>query len=164
MVRTLVAGLPAGLRKGIRLDGSTTIEEDFRCCHLRLLFALAGDDLGDRDAYDGFELPRQEVKLAIQVMLNAGSAQGAAGAIRRELVRTHGSAAGERTRRLMGQVRERLPRLARYWNTGCGLRLQNIDSNICTSVQRRLREAGSPCLSVHDSFIVVAADADRRGA
>ena len=60
----------------------------------------------------------------------------------------------------MGEVRDRFPQLVRYWNTGCGLRLQNIDSDICTRVQRRLRESGRPCLSVHDSFIVMAADAD----
>jgi hypothetical protein len=32
--------------------------------------------------------------------------------------------------------------------------LQNIDAQVCAGVQRRLREAGVPALSVHDSFIV----------
>ena len=82
--------LPAAIREGIRLDGEPTIEEDFNCCHLRLLFALAGEDLGDRDAYSEVGLPRREVKLAIQVMLNASSVPSTVGVLHAELEKTHG--------------------------------------------------------------------------
>jgi hypothetical protein len=51
-------------------------------------------------------------------------------------------------------IKARFPTLARFWNTGYGLKLQNIDASICMKVQRRLREQNIACLSVHDSFIV----------
>ena len=154
-------GLPSDLRTGIQLDSQPTVEEDFSCCHLRLLFALAGDDIKDRDAYGELGLPRAEVKLAIRVMLNAGSKDVGARAIYRELARAHGSSAVKRCQQLMARVYDRFPRLSRYWNTGCGLRLQNVDARICTNVQKRLRRAGIACLSIHDSFIVMAAGVER---
>jgi hypothetical protein len=40
-------------------------------------------------------------------------------------------------------------------------RLREIDASICMKVQRRLREHGIACLSVHDSFIVPAKDSSQ---
>ena len=54
----------------------------------------------------------------------------------------------------MAAVIQHFPRFERFWNTGIGLRLQNLDARICTRVQRALRQANVPVLSVHDSFIV----------
>ena len=54
----------------------------------------------------------------------------------------------------MVAVRHHFPGLERFWCSGVGLRLQNIDADICQRVQRRLRRSIIPVLSVHDSFIV----------
>jgi hypothetical protein len=148
------------IRGGIRIDGAPTIEEDFHCCHLRLLCALAGVELGDGDAYGGLDLPRDEVKLALNIMLNASNWHVARGALLGRLG-VHGPAALARASQLRKAVKARFPALARFWNTGYGLKLQNIDASICMKVQRRLREHGIACLSVHDSFIVPARDSSQ---
>jgi hypothetical protein len=89
--------LPSRIRAGIRINGVPTTEEDFHCCHLRLLCALAGVDLGEGDAYGGLGLPRDEVKLAINIMLNAGNWHIARGALLARLAGEDGPAALERS-------------------------------------------------------------------
>ena len=54
----------------------------------------------------------------------------------------------------MDAIAGQWPQLAHFWSSGIGLRLQNIDAEICARVQRALRRAGIPVLSIHDSFIV----------
>jgi hypothetical protein len=153
--------LPSRMRTGIRINGVPTIEEDFHCCHLRLLCARAGIELGEGDAYGGLDLPRGEVKLAINIMLNASNWHIAHGALLGRLAGEHGPSALERVSQLRKAVKARFPSLAPFWNTGYGLKLQNIDASICMKVQRRLREQGIACLSVHDSFIVPATKGGR---
>ena len=101
------------------------------------------------------------MKFAIQVMLNAASASSATRVICDELATRYGDTARERSKELITRVYEGFPRLSSYWNTGCGLRLQNIDAHICTNVQKRLRRVDVGCLSVHDSFIVLADHAEQ---
>jgi hypothetical protein len=109
-------------------------------------------ELGEGDAYGGLGLPRNEVKLAINIMLNAGNWHITRGALLGRLAGEYGPATLERVSELRKAVKARFPALARFWNTGYGLKLQNIDASICMKVQRRLREQGIACLSVHDSF------------
>lgn len=57
------------------------------------------------------------------------------------------------------------PEFAFAWGTGFGLRLQNIDADMCAEVQRLMRLTGRPVLSVHDSFIVgVSAESELEAA
>ena len=46
--------------------------------------------------------------------------------------------------------------IAKYLNTGIGLKLQNLDSQIAERVLMAMTERQIPCLPVHDSFIVPA--------
>jgi hypothetical protein len=94
-------------------------------------------------------------------MLNAANWRVARGALLGCLTGEHGPAALERVRALRKAVKAGFPALARFWNTGYGLKLQNIDASICMNVQRRLREHGIACLSVHDSFIVPRTEGGR---
>jgi hypothetical protein len=54
----------------------------------------------------------------------------------------------------MERIRSQWPGLARCWCSGAGLRLQGVDAEICARVQRHLRRACIPVLSIHDSFVV----------
>ena len=65
--------VPSRCRTGIRINGEPTCEPDIQGCHMRLLSARAGVKLGAGDPYEGLGLPRKEVKLAVNVMLNAPS-------------------------------------------------------------------------------------------
>jgi hypothetical protein len=121
---------------------------------MRLLCAVTGTELGAGDPYDGLGLPRNEVKLAINVMLNAASWPSARGALIKKLRPVHGQSVGIRVNQLRDTIQERFPALDKFWNSDCGVTLQKRDADICTRLQQTLRQQGVPCLSVHDSFIV----------
>jgi hypothetical protein len=146
--------VPSRIRKGFYLNGEPTCEFDIRGCHIRLLCAAAGIELGDADPYDGLGLRRGDVKLAVNIMLNAPGWRSARAALVERLHEDYGAAAAAHVDLIKGAIERRFPALRRFWNTGCGLVLQNIDADICARVQRRLRERSVPALSVHDSFVV----------
>lgn len=80
------------------------------------------------------------------------------GALTGEFLAEHGTTAADHARAVMTAVEAHFPALAPYWSTGVGLRLQNLDADICARVQRKLRQRGIPCLSVHDSFVAPASE------
>lgn len=140
----------SSLRAAITIDGEPTIEEDFKTMHPRLLEAAAGLNLpfgsDDFDFYAVGRFSRAECKLAFNVLLNADSRAGALTALRNDMDQ-------QRAGKLITAFEDGYPRLAPYWFSGVGLRLQRIDAEICGAVLRRLREAGIPALAVHDSFV-----------
>ena len=155
--------LPSDIRAALTIDGEPVVELDFRTCHLRLLAALHGF-LIDTETIDPFERPghrRSDLKLAFNVLVNASSARQARRALAAELRPDYGSATNNRVRGLIEEIQTAFPALSGSWFTAIGRRLQNIDSAICARVQRRLRHAGIPCLSVHDSFIVPVRNSDQ---
>jgi hypothetical protein len=154
--------LPFRVREGIRINGEETCEPDIRGCHMRLLCARAGIALGpDEDPYDGLGPLRKEIKLAVNVMLNASSWPSARGALIEKLASRYGPSVGTQVDLLRTAIEKRYSALGPYWNSGFGLRLQNVDAAVCADVQRQLRSDGIPCLSIHDSFVVPRSAHDR---
>jgi hypothetical protein len=147
-------GLPARVRAGLVIDGQPTVERDIRGCHMRLLCACAGINLGNCDPYALPHLARGEVKAAVNIMLNAPDWPSARGALVEGLSAGYGRFAGRHAYDLRAAIEARFPALAPFWNSGYGLTLQNVDADICRRVQRRLRDDSVPCLSIHDSFVV----------
>jgi hypothetical protein len=150
--------LSAQARKAILINGEPTVELDYRTCHPRLLCAIAGlvlpfDD-PDFDFYGGKGVKRKQNKLAFNLALNARDERTGIAAISQKFREEGWPCRYLYVRAVLRRLTRRHPELARYFNTGIGLRLQNIDAQMCAEVQRRLREQGVPCLSVHDSFIV----------
>jgi hypothetical protein len=135
--------VPSRIRNGIYLNGEPTCEPDIRGCHIRLLCAAAGIELGDADPYDGLGLRRGDVKLAINIMLNASGWRSARAALVEHLHDDYGAAAAAHVDLIKGAIERRFPELRRFWNTGCGLVLQNVDADICARVQRKV--AGTKC-------------------
>lgn len=146
--------VPSSIRPALLIDGATTTECDIKACHMQLLCACAGIDIQTEDPYELVDFARTEVKLAINIMLNAPSWASARAALCDELRDRHGAVVGARADSIRSAVSSGYPALERYWNTGYGLRLQNIDATICMRVQQHLRRRNIPCLSIHDSFIV----------
>jgi hypothetical protein len=145
--------LPSAVRQSILIGGAPTVECDISGCHMRLLCARAGIELPGGDPYQLPGQSRHEVKLAINIMLNARSWHAARGALAARLDLNHGASAGTQADRLRRRIHETFPALRRFWNTGFGLALQNADAEVCRRVQQRLRGSNIPCLTVHDSFI-----------
>jgi hypothetical protein len=150
--------LPKDVRTGLLINNEATIEEDFRACHLRLLSAMARLQLPlDHPTFDPFVgagVERSAFKTAFNIMLNANTKSAARNAIAAEFSEQGWPSPHEFANAAMTAVANRFPSLADFWNSGIGLRLQNIDADICARVQRQFRNAGVPILSVHDSFIV----------
>ena len=159
-----VQSIPSDLRPYLTIDGEPTIERDFRCCHPRLLGAGAGIDLPFNDPdFDFYAVPgidRRTAKRAVNVLLNANSDISAIRALAQELRERGIPEPFAEARRAVELTILAHSRLERFWGTGIGLRLQNIDAGICARVQQRLRDS-MVCLSVHDSFIVQARHATR---
>ncbi len=150
--------LPSKIRNHLRINDEAVVELDFRACHLRLLCASSGIVLPfDEEGYDPFKVPgivRSKLKLAFNIMLNADSEPSARGAIVRKLRKEGVPRPRYEAAHLMEAVRSCFPGLERFWCSGAGLRLQNVDAEICARVQRRVRRRDIPALSIHDSFIV----------
>ncbi|KQZ50477.1 hypothetical protein ASD54_09590 [Rhizobium sp. Root149] len=136
-------------RQHFILDGKRTTEVDYEQLHPRLLYALAGEHL-DGDAYTLLGWDRKLCKIAFNVLLNASGYHEAHGALLPYLDGCEVSA-----RDLIHDIKGRHPKVARYFHSGIGLRLQNVDSEMCRfvlaemSVKKRIT-----VLPVHDSFIV----------
>jgi hypothetical protein len=148
--------LPRAVRSGILINGLPTRELDIRACHMRLLCARMGIDLGDADPYLGFDFPRAEIKKAVNMLLNAPTWQSAHGAITDWLGEQYGGAASARATEIRRALRARYAALEPFWASGYGLKLQNLDARIAARSQQRLRHRHVPCLSIHDSFVVPA--------
>jgi hypothetical protein len=158
--------MPAEVRQRITIDGRPTVEIDFAACQLRLLHAHCGcaDPLNGYvrhpnpaiDLYRISGLDREMVKLALLTMINSDSRKQAKGALTSKLTERAGRrAAGAHADNLLQAVGRAYPDLGRYWFTGIGLELQSRDAEICTAVQRAMRELELPVLSIHDGFITV---------
>ena len=150
--------LPSSARQAILIDGEATIEEDIACCHPHFLLAAQGQELGSDDFYGRVKRPRGNVKLAVNVMLNAPSRRKAFGALRKKLEPIYGLTAGKQAADLIQAVEDTFPELSTFWNKGVGLVLQNIDAQLCSWILHRLRYANIACLSIHDSFIAKGVD------
>lgn len=135
-------------RQHFILDGQRTAEVDYEQLHPRLLYALAGERL-DGDAYTLHGWDRKLCKIAFNVLLNASGYHQAHGALLPYLDGCEVSA-----RDLIRDIKDRHPKVSRYFHSGIGLRLQNVDSEMCRFVLADSVKKGIVVLPVHDSFIV----------
>jgi len=147
--------LPSRIRAGLRIDRSPVIEIDYQGCHPHLMAAWHGIALPvNADPYERHGYERRHMKRAFNILLNAKSFAQARRAIANRFIADWGRDSYHKSVDLIQAVQAQFPGLERSWLAGFGGRLQNIDADICARVQRKLRRAGVPCLSVHDSFIV----------
>ncbi|MBV9825130.1 MAG: hypothetical protein JO001_05590, partial [Alphaproteobacteria bacterium] len=147
-----VQTLPKVLRQQLRLNGEPVAEPDYNSHHITILYALEGLQLTGFP-YDIDPWPRNIVKRALLVLLNAPTLQSAIGAL------THDSGLGlylADARRLVQALKHKHNPIERHFHSGIGSRLQRIDSDMTESVLLGLIRQGIPGLPVHDSYIVPA--------
>ena len=152
--------MPKELRKCLLINGEPTVELDFSALHIRMLYHLAGIDYRD-DPYavlcdnDNNE-ERGVYKLVQLIAINAENRKKAVKGIRNRLRknRIFDGLTNEAIIARIERFKKVHPDIAKYLNTGMGLKLQNLDSRITDIVLRRFTLAGIPCLPVHDSYIV----------
>ncbi|MFH0302742.1 hypothetical protein AAFX91_37385, partial [Bradyrhizobium sp. 31Argb] len=145
--------IPKEWRKRITINGMTTAELDFRAMHLSMLYNEANTPMpaGDPYAIPGWQ--RVDVKLAVNIALNAATTQGAIGALSQA---AGFSAPNDRTKaaEVILAVRAKHNPIAGAFGSDAGIRLMRRDSDIMMRALKVLNADGTPALPVHDSLVV----------
>ncbi|MGB3486525.1 MAG: hypothetical protein WBA62_00335 [Xanthobacteraceae bacterium] len=135
-------------RKHFVINGEQAVEEDYEQLHPRLLYAHAGEVLvGDAYTIDGWD--RKLCKRAFNILLNASNFHEAKASIARHT--------GDESvaLNLIEAIKRKHFRVQKFFHSGIGIRLQNIDSEMAKIVLTELTlRRGITVLPVHDSFIV----------
>ena len=155
--------MPKEKRGQLKIDGKPVVEIDFKTLHPSLTYALAGLPMPG-DAYDIDPWPRDLVKPAFLILLNAETKQSARAAIAHnknmEQFAEIGSAEAHVVAgRLIADILQRHRPIARAFFSDQGARLMCIDSKISETTMMRLHAQGLVTLPVHDSYLIDRAHA-----
>lgn len=151
-------------RKTILIDGGPTCELDFSAIHPTILYIKKTKALPEPSPYilNGYEHDdqmRNVVKLAFLIFINAKDKMNAIYALKKK---------AEKELReedylyfskldcleLLHKLKKEHRPISRYFCTGHGTRLQNIDSELAEYILYTLAQEKIACLPIHDSFIV----------
>ena len=151
-------------RANIFINDAPTVEVDFQGLHIKMIYALKGEDLVG-DPYDlssnvfqwiSSQQRRSWAKRLVLTALNAKDKSSAYRAFR------DGFPAGDFARTqmdeeldwLLNSFLQRAPKLEDYLFSDKGIELMRLDGEITARIHRQFTEKGIPVLSVHDSYIV----------
>jgi hypothetical protein len=150
--------LPGKHRPHIRIDGKKTVEVDYSGMSLRIIYALAGQemdpvtdpyDIGLKDWLGRDDNRRNSIKKIINALINDEDGVFVIPKKDLKLLRVT-----EDEFRLL--LAEKHPLIETELSSGIGLKTQYIDSQIAEAVMLELLEQDVIVLPVHDSFIVPA--------
>ena len=157
-------------RKQIVIDGSPTIEVDYKGLHISILCAIKGKlDIGDPYDLGVIILPntnlieqRNLVKSLVLTALNAKSPKSAFAAFRSS--QTSGSFTKKLSNKqlidLLQAFIEKHPYLEDDLCSDKGIELMYLDSQITSYIINKFTNLNKPVLSVHDSYIVKSRDTE----
>ena len=154
-----VQNYKAETRKYLYFDKEPTLEIDYSSFHPHLLYHQDGLQFSGDDPYviKGFD--RSHVKVAFNIMLNRKGSKdnkSAANTISDEL-----GIDIEASEALETAILERHSPIAKHFNSGIGLKLQRLDSDIAMSViDHFVNVLKRPVVSIHDSFIISVRDTE----
>ena len=145
-------------RKHLRFNDEPTVEIDFAGIHPHLLYQLQGESFdGDPYGIKGFK--RDKVKKAFNTLINRDSSKHK-GPLAASLAWNLGITSAEASE-LENALYKLHRRIAGYFNSGYGLKLQKLDSQMAFNVMTRFfMELKRPVLMVHDSAIVSVRDVE----
>ncbi len=159
--------LPKEWRKEILIDGEKVIEIDYSGLHIVLLYALEGIDYWKdikTDPYQlsGYETSKRMRGLLKQVLLtsvNAESKTAALKGVRYEISKNKEKYGwvldeGIDLNELIENFSSTHSPIAKYFFSGFGVKLQNLDSRIAELVIEEFTARNIPILCIHDSFMV----------
>ena len=146
-------------RKYLYFDNEPTLEIDYSSFHPHLIYHQAGLEFNGDDPYAIENYDRDHVKVAFNIMLNRRGSKdnkSAAGTISEELDIELLQATA-----LEDAIAQLHAPIAGQFNSGAGLRLQRLDSNIALSVVNYfITKYQRPIVCIHDSFICSVRDTE----
>jgi len=158
-----VQGLNGSERRQLTINAEPVVELDYSGYHPCLLYAEEGiqfeGDPYDLGTFTEHPIARKFAKTALQSLLNADSWRKAEKAVNhwayqhRDAVPTLKRLGLYPARQVLGHL-ERRHQPIRHHFSGSGLRLMNLGAKIALGVVRHFTDQGTPCLPVHDSFLV----------
>ena len=154
------------MRKDITIDAKDTVELDYSCLHLSMLYGLENLIPPEGDLY---ALPsinscfRPVIKKAVNIAINAETETSAMQAIRVEISEFEDKTGlvSPRPKVILKALKEAHNPIQKYLCSGYGVRLQYLDSSIAEQIMVSLAEDDICCLCIHDSFIVTKEYQDR---
>ena len=165
--------MPSELRECLNIDNEETIEIDFKCEHLNILYAKENLDMWKlmNDAYSVNGIDKEYrfvVKTALLVMLNCKNKSNLF-----NIIYNHFNKDKEQWRRdiffdkflkeysteekfneFIDKIKQKHSYIEKYFCSGIGARLQRQDSDIMASILDKCLEDDIIALPVHDSVIV----------
>jgi hypothetical protein len=144
--------IPKKIRSTLLIAGEPTVEHDYPQLHPNMLYASIGAR-PEGDAYEIDGWPRDLVKRAFNILVNAENFDSARRAIALEIT---GKGAYARATSLIDAIKLRHPKIARMFYSDAGIRLQRRDADMAEVIMRRLIGLGIVVLPIHDSFITAA--------
>ena len=141
-------------RDSIRINGKSTVEVDFSCLHLNLMYASVGKQMRG-DAYSWCK-ERKLAKIVTLITLNCDTKYSAACAIAKWAKENDYAITTSDASQLISFMLyyHREIREVFFKEHGLALQLQYADSRIMRNVLKRLRKRMIVGLPVHDSVIV----------
>jgi len=150
--------LPKNQRKELLFNGEPTLEIDFAGLHPHLLYHLQAENFSD-DPYEIKGFSRDSVKVAFNTLINRDSRKHKGSAARSLAMNL--DITTDEALFLENSLYKLHSRIAGHFNTGYGLKLQWLDSQIAYEVMKyfflRLKR---PVLMIHDSAIVSVRDTE----
>lgn len=133
-------------RKEILINLNQTVQLDYSSLHLNMLYSQENKLLMN-DPYSFFT-DRDTAKKTILILLNAPTEKSALYALKKKLKNQFDC------RYLIDKAKEFHRPIEKYFGSGIGIKLQNMDSKIALNIIEHFAKRGVPCLPVHDSFII----------
>ena len=154
--------LSKNLRSQIKILEQPVCELDFSALHIRMLYHLKKIDYRN----DPYEIvcrspeERPIFKILQLISINAKSEKIAIKAIRDDLRKRpiQANLSTQGIQDLLRRFQHAHNPIKQYFNSGVGLRLQNMDSQIADKILTTFTQKGIPILPVHDSYIVPASE------
>ena len=140
-------------RKRITINLNPTVELDYSCLHLTMLYAKCGQT--PMATPYGFDTCRELAKKAILVLLNAATEKAAVKALNSEYQHTVDF------RPIVAAAKQYHAPIKEFFGSGIGLKLQNEDGKMALAIVDYFCKQGIVCLPVHDSFIIAKKHADK---
>lgn len=146
-------------RRMIVIDDKSTVELDYSCLHISMLYGLEGLTPPAEDLYLLDNIPpnyRTIIKKAVNIAINANCPRSAMSAIRDEMKQfcDDTNLPFIRPKILLREILDKHLPINKYFCSGYGVQLQFLDSKIAEKIMLTLGEEGIGCLCIHDSFIV----------
>jgi hypothetical protein len=142
-------------RSKITINGKPAVEVDYNALHIRLLYQERGQPMPPGDAYEIDGWPREHVKLAMLIVINARTHLSAVRALADALRKYRIVNVYRTAEKLIDGVKRKHRAIAHAFNTDAGARLMRQDSELAANVMGHMMKAvGIVPLCVHDSFLV----------